>query len=75
MSWPISGATTPDDDRAPRHAARAVLEMHPAGMWRAGDQGRNCHRAGLGLIALARAGAPGSAGDVMNKVMEFDCGY
>ena len=64
---------SPDDDRALRHAARAVLEMHPAGMWRElVIKEENCHRAGLGLIALARAGAPGSAGDVMNKVMEFD---
>ena len=67
------GSLSADDDRALRHAARAVLEKHPAEMWRdlVLKEG-NCHRAGLGLIALARAGDPGSVEDVMNKVTGFD---
>jgi putative heme-binding domain-containing protein len=64
-----------DDDRALRHAVRAVLEKHSVEMWKdlvLGEE--NCNRAGLGLIALARAGAPRSAGEVMDKVVGFDYG-
>ena len=62
-----------NDDRAMRHAARAVLEKHPVGLWRGLVlEEENCNRAGLGLIALARAGAPASAGEVMEKVIGFD---
>ncbi len=61
------------DDRALRHATRAVLEKHPVETWR--DlvlKEENCHRASLGLIALARAGDQACAEDVMNKVIGFD---
>ena len=62
-----------NDDRAMRHAARAVLEKHPVGLWKGLVlEEENCNRAGLGLIALARAGAPASAGEVMEKVIGFD---
>ena len=62
-----------NDDRAMRHAARAVLEKHSVGLWKGLVlEEENCNRAGLGLIALARAGAPASAGEVMEKVIGFD---
>ena len=50
-----------------------MLEKHPVEMWKDLVLGEvNCNRAGLGLIALARAGAPRSAGEVIDKVVGFD---
>ena len=60
-------------DRGLRHAVRAVLEKHPVELWKALVLGEeDINRAALGLIALARADGPRSAGEVMGKVLEFD---
>ncbi len=60
-------------DRGLRHAMRVVLEKHPVERWKALVLGEeDISRAGLGLIALARADGPRSAGEVMGKVLKFD---
>lgn len=64
-----------EDDRALRHASRAVLEKHPVGLWK--DlvlKEQDSDRAALGLIALARAGGRHSAAEVVEKVTAFDYG-